>query len=156
MAQPLVDPRKISLDQNMVGEFVSAINGNLWIPEASSAIGSVRGGVLVGGVTYERNYHEGSIVMHVGGVGKYWCTRDFLHFAFDYPFNQLKVNKVLGFVPSDNLAAIRFDEHIGFQKEHTIEGAGRNGSDLIVYSMTLAQCRWIRTTDEQSRHTSNP
>lgn len=149
------DPSFICLDQRLVGEFVSKINGNLWVPEAATAIGSVRNGKLVGGVTYERNYIGGSVVIHSGGIGKYWCTRHFLHYVFHYPFVQLGACKLLGFVDSNNIAAIRFNEHIGFMREHTIEGAGRNGSDLIVYSMTLANCKWIGKTDEQTRHPSD-
>ena len=69
-------------------------------------------------------------------------TKSYLGFCFQYAFNQAKVNKILGFVGSKNLQARKFDEHLGFRLEASIEGAHIDG-DLLIYSMTRAQCRWL-------------
>jgi len=53
------------------------------------------------------------------------------------------VNKILGYVGSGNVAAQRFDEHIGFKREAVIQGAHPDG-DLIIYSMTKEQCPWLK------------
>jgi RimJ/RimL family protein N-acetyltransferase len=106
-----------------------------------SAIGNVRDGALVAGVIYN-HYSTANICMHVGGVGKYWLTPDFLHAAFDYPFNQLKLRRVTGLVPKKNKAARTLDEHLGF----TLEGCMRQGlpdDDMLVYGLLKKDCKWI-------------
>lgn len=80
--------------------------------------------------------------MHVAGEGGCWITRELLRAVFNYPFRQLGVNKVLGFVDSTNKEAIRLDEHLGFQLEAVIKDAGPQGS-LLLYSMTAEQCRYL-------------
>lgn len=87
-------------------------------------------------------YSPRNINMHVAAIeGKAWLNRKFLWAAFDYPFNQLKVERVTGLVPDSNEAAKRFDEHLGFKREGVMRGAADDGSDLIVYGMLRSECR---------------
>lgn len=150
------DASRVAFNEDIIGPFVCGLNGVAYVKGQYTAIGNIRNGQLTGGALYEHyTGPAGSVQIHVGGLGN-WLNANFLFFAFDYPFNQLKVSKLLGLVDSSNVAAIRFDEHIGFHKEHTIAGAGRDGSDLIVYSMTRDQCRWLRnTSDEQLENSSD-
>lgn len=85
--------------------------------------------------------------MHVAGEGKRWMTKEYLRVCFDYPLNQLKVKKILGLVDSTNMDARKFDEHLGFELEACIKGAGPKG-DLLIYSMTAEQCRFLKRTEE--------
>lgn len=110
-------------------------------PGSCTAIGLERNGELIAGVVYD-HYAFRSICIHVAAEGSHWLNREFLKAAFGYPFNQLRVNKVIGLVDSANAAARRFDEHLGFQVEGVIRDAAKHG-DLIFYSMTRAQCRWL-------------
>jgi hypothetical protein len=89
--------------------------------------------------------------MHVAAVpGARWMTREFLWVCFDYPFNQLRVNKILGLVDSTNVPAQRFDQNLGFVLEHSIKDAGKVG-DLLVYSMTRQQCRFLEMGEKYGR-----
>lgn len=115
------------------------------IPADTLHVGWEKNGEIVAAVAYD-NYTGASICMHVVGEGKRWLTREFLIFCFAYPFEQLKVRKVLGLVPSNNADAIKFDEHLGFRKEAVIRDAVPGG-DLIVYSMTRKQCRYLEMQD---------
>lgn len=133
----------IVFDVDRLGPWVAQRTGGKYYAGSGHAIGLERNGQLVAGVLYD-NYTGRSVQMHVAsdGTGR-WMTREYLRICFDYPFNQMKVNKVIGLVDSTNAEAIRFDENIGFHREHVVTGAGKHG-DLIIYSMTREQCRWLK------------
>lgn len=100
------------------------------------------GGKLLGGVTYDGFLHR-SVQMHVASFSPKWLTREMLWLVFDYPFNQLKVERVFGPVASTNKKAIAFDEKIGFT-EHTRLVGAVPGGDLIIFSMERADCKWLK------------
>lgn len=124
-----------------VGEWVCKQTGGIYSPEVSFSIGRVVDKVLVGGVVYD-HFNGRSVCMHCAGYGA-WLSRQFLGVVFDYAFNQLKVNKVLGLVDSENDKAKRLDEHLGFVCESVIPEAGKEG-DLMIYTMTRDQCRFLK------------
>lgn len=105
-------------------------------------IGLEENGELIAGVLFD-NYNGRSISMHVAATGKRWMNKAYLFACFHYPFVHLKVKKIIGLVDSMNTDARRFDEHLGFVKEATICDAGKM-NDLIIYSMTPEQCRFLR------------
>jgi RimJ/RimL family protein N-acetyltransferase len=55
---------------------------------------------------------------------------------------QLGVKRITGIVAESNLAARKFDEHIGFVLETRLKDAHPQG-DLLIYVMTPDQCRWL-------------
>ena len=82
--------------------------------------------------------------IHVAATpGKRWMTKDALLHAFHYPFVHLKVKKLIGVVAEDNAEARKLDEHLGFILETRVTGACR-GKDLLVYTMTRGQCRYLK------------
>ncbi len=131
--------KRIVLDSARVGSWVCHHTGGEF--NEGAAIGLEENGNLIAGVLYD-HYNGRSIAMHVAAIGKRWMTREYLRVCFDYPFRQLKVKKILGLVDSTNLEAQRFDEHLGFVRAAVIADAGAHG-DLIIYSMTPDQCRFI-------------
>lgn len=133
----------ISVEADFVGPWVAEKTGGTYSPGSASVIGLEKDGELVAGVMFE-NYNGNSVQMHVASDGsKRWMTKEFLRAAFWYPFEQLKVKKIIGLVDSTNLPAQRFDEHLGFRRECTIADAGKV-EDMIVYSMTREQCKYLR------------
>lgn len=126
-----------------VVNFVDGINGGTYDP-CCQGIGLQQDGKLIAGVKYDQ-YNRASVCMHVAAIGKRWMTREYLRVCFDYPFRQLGVRKILGLVSTSNLAAQRFDEHLGFVREALLVDAAPDG-DLIIYSMTRQQCRFIGIT----------
>ena len=126
-----------------IGSWVCARAGGVYNPAGSYAMGVAEGGELIAGVLYNNYYPEGSVQMHIAAEpGRRWATRDVLHAALDYPFNQLKVRKIIGIVREDNIAAQRIDEHLGCVLETRIAGACAGG-DLLVYTMNREQCRYL-------------
>jgi RimJ/RimL family protein N-acetyltransferase len=111
--------------------------------EGMQAIGMKRGGKMKVGVIYE-GFTSHNVWMHVAAVpGARWATREFLRAAFAYPFVQLGVQKVRGYVEARNAAARRFDERLGFRPEAVLEGAAEDGGDVILYVMDRSECRYV-------------
>jgi RimJ/RimL family protein N-acetyltransferase len=109
---------------------------------ASQAIGWERGGELVAGVVYAE-YNGVNIVCHIASDGsKQWLTREYLRTIFDFPFIQLRVNRITVCIGEGNSASRRFVEHLGFEREARLTGAHPTG-DLLVYRMQKGACRWI-------------
>lgn len=79
--------------------------------------------------------------MHMAGDGN-WVNREFLFAAFDYPFNQLKLNMVLGPVAGDNARALKLDAHLGFKEVARVKDGWDDGVDLIVLGLKREDCRW--------------
>lgn len=107
-----------------------------------TGIGLEEDGELIAGVLFDY-YNGASINMHVAAIpGRRWLTREFLHFCFWYPFEQLKVKRITGLVPASNMEARRFDEKLGFELEATLQDAAPDG-DVFVYRMFRHQCKWL-------------
>lgn len=138
--------RRLILDQHLrviswvaprIGHSVEALVPGI-------GIGLEKNGELIAGVVYHR-ITSTNADMHVASVGgSNWANKDFLLAAFAYPFKQLGVRRVTGFVRADNHDAQRLDEHLGFVKEGVMREAGNDGGNVIVYGMLKEECRWIK------------
>lgn len=95
-------------------------------------------------------YYEGcngaSIMLHCAGEGRTWLNREFLWYVFHYAFEELKVNKIISPVESDNSDSCRFIQHIGFSLEATLKDASPKG-DLLIYSLARSDCKWLNLKD---------
>lgn len=111
--------------------------------EGQRAIGLRREGVLVAGAVYE-GFNGRNLWMHVAAEsGARWLVRDYLRACFAYPFLVCGVERVSGYVSANNLAARRFDEHLGFSEEARLHGAAPDGGDVILYVMWRKDCRYV-------------
>ena len=135
--------KKIIIDDQRVFDFVTTQGVGLVRSAAQQGIGLEQDGKLVAGVIYD-DYNTSNVWMHVAAIpGKQWLNREFLYACFAYPFLQLNVKRVSGWVESSNADARRFDEHLGFRKEAVLEGAARDGGDVIIYRMFKEECRYV-------------
>lgn len=105
-------------------------------------IGWQRDGRLVAGVAYA-DWNGPNVVCHIAADGKYWATRAYLRTIFDYPFNQLKVNRITVCVGEGNRASRRFVEHLGFILEAELAGAHSTGH-LRIYRLWRDECRYLK------------
>lgn len=109
-------------------------------------LGLEKDGELVAVVVYD-DFCEFDCNMHIASDGtSAWMNKSLLVSAFAYPFIQLNLNRVTGLVPSKNTAALKFDEHLGFERE----GLHRNAcadDDLISLGMLKQNCRFIPKGD---------
>jgi hypothetical protein len=141
--------------QKLLGEWIAQENKGDFIPGRSSYIGLLREDGVILAVSEFADWNGASVLMHCASGGKNWLNRDFLWFSFYYPFEQLKVNKIISPVGSDNYPCRRFIEHIGFSLEATLKDCSPAG-DTLIYTMSRTACRWleIRGKHEQAKSPS--
>ena len=99
-------------------------------------------GNLMGGVIYD-GFTGGCIFMHQAGFHPHWLSGNMIWLVFDYPFNQLGVNKVAGTINSNNKELLDFNRRLGFKEEARIKDAYPDG-DLLVLTMERSMCRWLK------------
>jgi RimJ/RimL family protein N-acetyltransferase len=120
-------------------------NSKTSLPESvgMKAIGLERDGVMVAGVVYE-GYNGANVWVHLAAEpGAQWMTREYLRYCFHYPFNELGVQRLSGYVDASNANAIRLNEHFGYQREALLKGAAPSGGDVIIYVMRKPDCRYL-------------
>jgi RimJ/RimL family protein N-acetyltransferase len=98
-------------------------------------------GKLLGGVIFD-GWTGSCVFAHQGSFDPHWLSRDMLWTCFDYPFNQLKVKKICGTIPSSNPKLLELNLKFGFKVEAVIKDGYRD-SDMLVMSMTRDECRWL-------------
>ena len=101
-----------------------------------------RNGAIAGVAVYD-TFSPVDCCMHVASDGSSrWMTRRFLVEAFYYPFVRLGLRRVTALVASKNLAALRFDLHLGFEEEGLCR-EGMPDDDLVILGMLKRNCRFI-------------
>lgn len=103
---------------------------------------------LVGGVLFT-DWNIASVHIHTALFGNKYCLgRQLLWLAFQYPFNQLRIKKLIALVPEWNEAARNLDLKLGFKIEYKVDDIYGNPEPLPngVYIMTMKreECKWLR------------
>ena len=106
----------------------------------ATGLGWVQNGKIVAGVMYEE-FTEASI--HATIVVEEPMTKGFVHKIFDYPFNQLGVDKIIVQTNTANVESVNLAKRLGFTEEGMIKGAYLDG-DRIILTMTKDECKWIK------------
>lgn len=102
-------------------------------------IGLMRDGKIVSGIAYAE-FNGKNVFTHQ--AHEVPLTRRYLWTIFDFPFNQLKCERLTGVIPSCNEKARKLTEHYGFRLETVLKDAHPDG-DLLYYVMWKKDCRWI-------------
>lgn len=111
--------------------------------EWQKSIVQKRDGEIVAAVLYQ-DFNSSNVFVHLAAEpGKRWGTKEFLYWTMHYPFEQLGCKRLTGWVESDNEAAWKFDEHLGFKREAVLKGAGQHGQDVYVYVMHREDCKHV-------------
>lgn len=133
--------RALSFDAELVGPWVCERTNDTWIKDRGTVIGKIDNGNIVAGVIYE-NWNGSSVVCHIAGQGR-WADKYYLAVIFDYPFNQIKANKIIAPVCSTNQKSIDMLTHMGFNQEAKLLGATSKG-DLLFFVMNRENCKYLR------------
>ena len=115
--------------------------------DACRGIGLESDGKIIAGVVYE-NWNRRNVFAHQAIEGR--ITRQYLWTIFDYPFNQLKVERLTGMIPQGNTKAARAAVKMGFTLETVLRDAHPSGH-LLVYVMRRDNCRWLNENLYKSR-----
>lgn len=123
---------------NEFGNF-GAATGIGQLVKYDSPIGD--GWKLCAGVAYAE-WNGVNVVCHIASEGRNWADRRYLSTIFDYPFNQLKCNRITVCIGEGNYESRNLVEHMGFTREANLQGAHPTG-DLLVYKMFRGSCRYL-------------
>lgn len=114
-------------------------------------VGWVNKGKIVAGVMYEE-FTEASIHATIVVEDDHPLTKGFVHAIFHYPFEQLKVGKIIVQMSEAHGRSKKLAEHFGFELEARIKGAYLDG-DRLIYSMPVENCKWLkRSNHEKSKN----
>lgn len=130
----------IIIDKSFVGPWVAEKCGTMWIPDGCETIGWITGDGLTAGVWY-KDYNGASIVAAIAISGP--ISRRFLWAIFDYPFNQLRVNKLICSIEDTNRKSLSLVKKMGFVEEARLTNAHPEG-DLVLVTMTKEQCKYLK------------
>lgn len=127
-----------------VDEAYRYVNEFFPLPRSSNLKGIVlkKNGETKAAALFE-NYNGTNIYVHLAGApGRRFGNREFLHWGFHYPFVQLGCKRMTAYIEANNADSIRLAEHMGFRREATLAGAGRDGVDAYIYVMFREDCRY--------------
>lgn len=110
----------------------------------AQAITCIEDGMVIAGVIYDC-YNGASVQAHIWIDADHKPSKEWYVAIFDYPFNQLRVTKIMGQVKGNNSEARALDEHFGFILEAVIEDFYEEGEPLRIYSMRKEQCRVLNS-----------
>lgn len=100
-------------------------------------------GKILGRVIYsDYTGRGGSIKIHTTSWDKRWISRGLLFVVFDYPFNQLGVEKIFGEIRRSDEETLKFAFKAGFKAEAGLEGV-YPGDDMIVVALYREACRFL-------------
>lgn len=133
---------RIVTQDDGVGRWVHERTGGEWIEGSGAIIGVYLDEHIVAGVTFTQ-WTGANIFVAVAVEDKRAVSREFLFFCFWYAFEQLQCRRVTALVDESNSASVSAIEHLGFEREATLEHAAPNG-DVIVYRMMIEEGRkWL-------------
>lgn len=133
--------RIITSPQDELGAWLCERTKGQYTPNVGQYVGLEENGQIIAVVGYD-NYNGASLSMHVAGEGKRWMTREFLWYAFYYPFVEVGVKVIIGLVSGDNEAALKLDKHLGFEEACIIKDASPN-ADLHILTMPREKCKFL-------------
>lgn len=121
----------------------------------SSCIARIRDGEVLAGVIFN-NYVKGVAVhAHTAVFADRGISRDLLYVAMDYPFNQLKVKRIFGFVAECNVHAQVFNMKMGFKVVARIEGMFPHDDAALVMRLDREDARLLGTVKPRSNQKLN-
>ena len=124
-----------------VVDWVAARVGSIPNPNDSVAIGQVSGDHIVAGAYYDR-YTGRSITITVAVEKGTHVAKDFLRAIFQYPFNQLGVERLVAYSSTDNKASLDLIRRVGFKLQAVIPNIYPEG-DMVISAMTKEQAKYL-------------
>lgn len=111
------------------------------------AMGAERDGELVSAIVMD-HYNGANAMAHITIEKPGKDTHALCRAFCDYAFNQLKLKRLTGFVPSVWKSVYELDKKLGFEEEFRFKD-GYPGGDMIVMVMRPETCKWLDKKDEQ-------
>jgi len=106
------------------------------------AIGIEKDGKLIAGCLYY-NFRENGLEMTFAATNKRWPTRKNLKTFFDYPFEQLGLQRVTALIRRDNKQSIDMVKRLGYRLEGICRKTFSDNCDAVIFGMLKNECKWI-------------
>lgn len=89
--------------------------------------------------------------MHIALKGELsFVPTDLPGVVYNLAFNDLGLKKLLGVVNSKNEKAMAMNARLGYIEEHRMQGLHDDGGDIVIFSMTKEQCRFLRQAEPEA------
>lgn len=133
----------IEVDNPTHGRLIAGASSSPYTPGLDHCVANVRASDyrLLGGVIFQQ-YLQRSIQIHVASFERHWLTKQLCWAMFDYPFNQLGVEQVIGMIPTTNRRSLNLALGLGFRMVTRIPEVVPGG-DIVVLSMRRGYCKWL-------------
>ena len=105
-------------------------------------VGVVRGNRILGAICF-LNFRRTSMEFHLCGSPG-WLSRREIKWLFSYVFCEAKCLRLWCCIRRNNKQARVGAERLGFKVAGVADDEFGEGRDGIVYSMTRAQCQWLK------------
>jgi RimJ/RimL family protein N-acetyltransferase len=115
------------------------------LKEASSFIGFVEDGKVIGGILFT-DYDGHNIYIHLALSTPRICQRRFIRYMFDYCFKQLRCGRITAVTVEGKKRSERLIKGVGFTKEGIVrKGFNMKNKyvDAAVYGMLREECKWL-------------
>ena len=89
-----------------------------------------------------------SVFIHVAVEDKWVFKHGFAEECFNYIFNTAERRILLGATPSNNVAALKFNQHLGLKPIYTIKDGYADGVDYVIQELRKEDCRYIEHGQE--------
>lgn len=135
--------RLIIDDKHRVGTWVAsqvgqkASWGDFYAIGAENASGELVAGVVI------NNYNYTNATAHIAITKKSRMMIPLFRVVCDYAFNQCKLKRLTGMVPTNEPATIAFDKHLGFEEEFVMKD-GAPGADMMILVLWPHNLRWLQ------------
>jgi RimJ/RimL family protein N-acetyltransferase len=132
---------------------IDAPGAGIWIMErvdgsfrdgADHSFSSHEDGKILGGFALT-GYMGLAMSIHMAARSPRWFSRELAWIAFHYPFVQLGVRKLIAPVSSGNFHSETLCRRAGWREEARLRDLFPD-ADLILFTMTRDQCRWLNYT----------
>lgn len=132
----------------------TALQENMWqyIPDAArprkcedtTGIVAVDRGMLAAIAIFD-SWTENSCMIHIWIANPMVLKHGFAEEVFEYLFSEESGREVvIGCTPENNLKALKFIKHIGFEEAGRIPDGYERGVDFILTTMRKEKCRWLK------------
>lgn len=89
------------------------------------------------------NWTETTVQVHLLIVNNKVLKKGFIEEISDYLFNHCNRKAIYGFVPGDNIKALRFDIHLGFTVKSVLENGYAEGVDYLLLELKRENCKHL-------------
>ena len=128
-------PHRLVFDRkDLIGAWVAAQTGQDTSWGDFYAMGVMQDSSVIAGIVFN-NFNGANATCHIAVEKPGKSMIKLLQAAYDYAFNQCKLKRLTGMVPTSEPDTIAFDQHLGWEYEFTMKDAHPEG-DMVILVMT--------------------